>query len=819
MEMRKNPLILATALVFGFWWLISLTYLWLQEGEVYLYMGPLYWGVQIFLFFFLLTLAARSLVRLAIKRGIKGEKYRGAIITIGILPYDEPIRSKFKLVKPCEVVPKQYKHLRAWIQNCDQNSTEYQLFKRIISLLYANKHVPASPVKGGHGGLSVFEHTLNVLNVGLERIESWKVSGVSTKDPIYEQSVPHEYYWIAVLCLAAHDLGKINAYKIEKDGTVTIAIRHHDKESVRMLSDMAEYWELSKDDRFILNAVVAHGHSKEYLPTRIGVVGRVILSFVVDIDHIVSARESEAGGDIFASDEQIDEVRQTESKELADFVLDLLAEPGRVNGNDDDMRLAFKAGTRLFIHEQKLAKVVAEEFYDDPILYEQTTGDGRRKITEKILYALDQRGLLVKEHKGKTFNYKAALFKAQAYNPKKETFLPRNSKNIGGWPAVIVINISFDETPLLISMSNAPFPPRIISPVLAQKSTSNYSDEDSGRSQDTDVSAGEEEASVETTEENEASEASEENSGDSVQKDFADQEKEAVGQVLGSSRGRRGGRSEASSVLMEEIPESALDDVVIGVAAIKPRSKKSKKKKPIEQDSGTKQHVKQTSPQAKSSLSQQKRSVPETEDESESGISVDSEEIEQAEKPGQVEKPEQVLSEDESPALKALKRRKKRMATGGQTFNPDDLSSLSMLIDDLPHSSTLKDEEGSLLETGPANSQKQQGKKKHKPVSKNAETPVETESLCKNCGKVTLKLLEALKSLAGGVEPGEVVLDAEEFLLVAKQAGYAQSYKDDEFYKYADFVAHSIDEGRPAVRGIRYVRTEEGGIDYFVVNA
>ncbi|RME61068.1 hypothetical protein D6779_00805 [Candidatus Parcubacteria bacterium] len=829
MEIRKNPIILATAVVFGFWWLISLAYLWWQEGDIYLYMGPLYWGVQVFLFFFLLTLAIRSLVRLAIKRGIKGEKYRGAIITIGNLPYDEPIRSKFKLVEPSEIIPQKHEHIHSWLQNADTNSVEYRLFKRIVSLLYANRHVPASPVKGGHGGLSVFEHTLNVLNVGLEKITSWKVEGVSPKDPIYEQSVPNEYFWIAVLSFAAHDLGKINAYKIEKDGAVTITIRHHDKESARMLSDMPEYWELSKDDRFILNAVVAHGHSKENFPMRFGLEGRVILSFVVDIDHFVSGKESEAGGDIFASDEQIDEIKKSEAQELADFILNLLAEPGRVNSNDEDQRIAFKAGTRMFIHEQKLAKIVAEEFYDDPVLYEQTTGDGRRKITEKILYALDQRGLLVKEHKGKTFNYKAALFKAQAYNPKKDVFLPRNNKNIGGWPAVIVINLSFDETPLLISMSNAPFPPRIMSPVLAQKSTGKYSSEDSGEQEGSDPKPEESESSKES-----------DNSPNAAAQGEATED---AGKIAGSVRKRRPGRAEDVSVLMEEIPESALEDVVIDAAVIKSGAKKTKKKKTIEQDSATKRTVKDAPAQEKSSSSQQETDETKTQTSDGAVSRSNSEEVHQT------GKSDRVLRDDDSPAMKALKRRKKRTgATEAREFNPDDLSSLSLLVDDLPDAGSAsepakpeeseeemqtadvdsggapKEEEKPPTPVDTVNSQKanQQKEQKASTQPQSAMSPgEENKPLCRNCGKVTLKLLKALKSLSGGAGSGsgESVIDAEELLFIAKQAGYAQSYGNDEFEKYAEFVAHSIDEGRPAVRGMRYVRTEEGGIDYFVINA
>lgn len=110
-----------------------------------------------------------------------------------------------------------------------------QLTQEILELLAAH---PKAYVGAGHGGITLLEHTLNVMRRGFD---------VEDPDPLLP------------VVLAGHDMGKVTAF-IQR-GDDWLPVKPHDKESARLLAMLPGYWALSAEDRKLVIQAIRYSHS------------------------------------------------------------------------------------------------------------------------------------------------------------------------------------------------------------------------------------------------------------------------------------------------------------------------------------------------------------------------------------------------------------------------------------------------------------------------------------------------------------------------------------------------------------------------------
>jgi len=460
----RNPIIRSVLAVFGFWWSVAFILGIYHQGtpDEYFFLETSAKALAVAVIAFLLTFAVQFGLRW-IKLGYLLEtSTRGADCTIGILPG----HVRWPRGKRVVVNAQRWPLVAAWMSSAPK---EYKVAcQAILDTINGKPDLPASPVTGGHGGVTLLQHTLNVMETGLAMMEKWTLDR-RPNDPLYGSGIPSQDRHVAVLVLAGHDAGKMESFIME-NGIVVERTRSHDREGARILATIDETWGIPEDDRKVLIAAVAYEHHPQDLPVRAGDTARLILEFLVDADAAASRKEESKRvlhGITDSSTEQtkalrVKEFDQEEDDAVWTWFMDFLAKPGTINGRSKEFRVAFKATDgKIFINDVSIRRTMANELYRDPTLAEVKLGDGRFLITENLLRILDAKGVLLKEWNGMRFTYKNALFKTVAAD--------KNDKVMGEWSAAFVVDLR-DLAPAGIrDMAPAPYPPRIVQPLWSQR--------------------------------------------------------------------------------------------------------------------------------------------------------------------------------------------------------------------------------------------------------------------------------------------------------------------------------------------------------------
>jgi len=489
----RNPIISSTLVVFGFWWAVAFV-----------------WGAKEFGFpqdLMYLTVATKAAIlgagtfliaafamwgkRWIDQGGLMETHARGAQCSIGVLPgLVRWARSK----KSTTVNAKRWPRTARWQKEAPE---EYaKAFQAILDTLGAQPKLPASPVAGGHGGQTLLDHSLNVVETGLELMDRWTFAR-RPNDPLAGSSVSTDDRDVMVLILAGHDLGKLEAFRME-GGKVVEWKRSHDREGARILATMEETWAIPEDDRKTLIAVVSHEHHPQDLPMHTGDRTRLLLEFLIDSDAEASRREE--GKTDLSGAEETAQGRMNKSSAASSqaafgddesiwlWFIDFLAKPGTINGRDKRFRVGFKgADGRIFLNEVSIRRALAEEFYKDPLMAENRKGDGRYVITENLMRVLGERNVLLQVWDGQRYSHKNALFRVISRN--------KEGKVVGQWAAAIIVDLGESMPASLRAMAPAPNPPEIVEAVFSQRA---LKDAD-GAGQGTEGSA-EEQAHPETEE-------------------------------------------------------------------------------------------------------------------------------------------------------------------------------------------------------------------------------------------------------------------------------------------------------------------------------
>ncbi|MBK4738923.1 CRISPR-associated endonuclease Cas3'' [Noviherbaspirillum pedocola] len=452
---HKNPIIKATFIVFAFWWTVCNAYtlftdpVWFWESLPAMRYG-LFITVVGLLCGLVISAALIVLERsLALDR-LKGGSFLGITSTIGPVPILAP---PAKRVKAKECLPIESERVKQWIAaNKETNPAYVALFMAVWETLSAHKTHPASHRKGGHGGRTLAEHCMAVADTALELAPGWSYDGVyikrAGKTPkliIAKRNAEYRFDpadpLIPILGLA-HDIGKIEAYKLQPDGTVLTSESSseqddagvkHDALGARILARIAEFWEIPPEDNRILSRVVAHYHHPSDFPVDkdgLALDDRMmaLLEFLILADQTTGQRES----GISAASANADAITETEGEEIYAAFVACVTEQGRINGTgnieaDKTFKIGQKHGNVVYLRDEALLRAMCKQ-----LGVSIEVGRGRYILLNRILTVLEEKGILVTSHNSVDFKGYQPLYLVRFYHSETATAL-------ADWHQTIVI--------------------------------------------------------------------------------------------------------------------------------------------------------------------------------------------------------------------------------------------------------------------------------------------------------------------------------------------------------------------------------------------
>lgn len=368
------------------------------------------------------------------------------------------------------------------------------LLKAGLEVMMTKPDLPASPVRGGHGGATLIRHSLNVTQSMAREAKEWKFYGHKNKDGTlyYQPSVSGERDYHAfdlsdpLLPLAAflHDIGKVPCYTLNKDGSVTektttaftfvgsvldrdkgrIKKIDHDTEGAKLIRQLPELANLPHDDAKALLVALGYYHKINEIPLSAWITDRarslVELLYLADnkaglieggqihpeelsstpspaisdadkkpaasavtpaVDvpapapdapssfspsSVIEPTEENIAGREFSG--QVIVTPEVMSDDEFEVFLSVISAPDRFNGIKKDERIGYKFDGLLYITEAKLREHVARASMNPSIAI--LPGSSAHPWVVRLMYRLDQMGLLVRKTAGNEYSCKRSLF-------------------------------------------------------------------------------------------------------------------------------------------------------------------------------------------------------------------------------------------------------------------------------------------------------------------------------------------------------------------------------------------------------------------------
>lgn len=347
-----------------------------------------------------------------------------------------------------------------WVEYQKKHPAHAKAFRAVLAVMEATPKLPAAPVAGGHGGATLIEHSLNVVEMLMKMAPAWSYKGHKNKKgeiafPLLDTTRVEFRFAkddpILPLAAFAHDIGKVVCYQLNKDGSVTEVRKNHDIEGARLLRSLPEIMELPWADQVALLISCEYYHHIGSIPysTWIDDRARALIELLIAADIATGQKE---GGVIVGEYEDADVILQQAeqaqqqpddaqepantpaipaaaaqapaAKALAtdadavygspyDLAYAVLLESGRVNGGNSLERVAWKHGQWLYINDFKLRNAVSKKTGDSS--YNALPHRGQmHSFTLGLMAELSMQGHLLQEFEGRTYSEKRAIFTTQS---------------------------------------------------------------------------------------------------------------------------------------------------------------------------------------------------------------------------------------------------------------------------------------------------------------------------------------------------------------------------------------------------------------------
>lgn len=299
----KNPIVKSTFIVFAFWWLVMTaiaviaTPLGLEHWEflaamVLWSLAACIGGAAIGFFSRLTWVGAWSIKR---ERDLKrGDRWLESISNLGELPRPKP--------PVMAGLPVGLDRLAPWLGPMKaKHPLHGAAAEAVLRVMMTEPKLPASPVPGGHGGRTLIEHSLGVVESMLEESPRWvyrgqfKANGKTLVVPPIRG--PHRFgpddLGLLILTALAHDIGKVACYKLKPNGRVQEVLPNHDAEGAKILRRLPEVMALPLADRRALLTACGYYHHPYAIPLAPWCDDRVrsLTELLIVADHATGRKE------------------------------------------------------------------------------------------------------------------------------------------------------------------------------------------------------------------------------------------------------------------------------------------------------------------------------------------------------------------------------------------------------------------------------------------------------------------------------------------------------------------------------------------------
>jgi len=289
----NNALLRSGAIVVAFWWVVltvwsvgDLSNLTVESLSLsFTKLGLVALAIAVGLVYPIGYLIRRRKIR---RINLSGTSHRGLSITIGPTPKGLLPPSR---IPGSEFVPDDDHPFGDWLAHVKEHRPDiHAVFQALTEVYAAHMDLPAAPVKYGHGGRSLFEHTSVVVDMMLTKAQSFSFDGSHTKTGIKTTALLDPHYVfdredpLIPLIAYAHDIGKIEAYQLDENGRVKEVLPDHDRPGRLLLARLAEVWQLPKEDREVLLNAVGYYHHPQALPRHVDDRSRALMELLLEAD-------------------------------------------------------------------------------------------------------------------------------------------------------------------------------------------------------------------------------------------------------------------------------------------------------------------------------------------------------------------------------------------------------------------------------------------------------------------------------------------------------------------------------------------------------
>ncbi|MCX7173802.1 MAG: HD domain-containing protein [Proteobacteria bacterium] len=236
---------------------------------------------------------------------LNGETRHGATVTLGRLPVAprQHFRRWWQWRRPAKPIAKIFPWFKAYAK---RHPPYAAAFKAAFRLMEEVPNLPASPVKGGHGGVTLLQHSASVIEVMAELVPTWRYTGHRNRKgevtfPLIDTQ--REYHAFAPddpllpLTALAHDIGKLACYKLQVDGSVVELFDSHAIHGAKILRGIPVLRELPFADWTALLVAVEYYHEIQSLPRASWIDDRTrsLTELLINADNEAGRREGRQG--------------------------------------------------------------------------------------------------------------------------------------------------------------------------------------------------------------------------------------------------------------------------------------------------------------------------------------------------------------------------------------------------------------------------------------------------------------------------------------------------------------------------------------------
>lgn len=360
----------------------------------------------------------------------------------------------------------------------DSHPGHVALMQKMLDIFEYYNYLPATHVKGGHGGQSLQEHSLLVSHVMAVQKRTFSYKGAKRGKQVLMALKDDKYVFnpndpMVELLGLAHDIGKIECFEFAKGDKLRrepIDLRKdHDLTGARVLARMPEIWGLPDEDRSLLLTIIAHYHHPSDTPmltptTPISDRLHALLELLIYSDRATGAIEAgevrsapEAFMMIAKGETYLEDYRE-EADSIWEAVLAVINAPHRFNDRDKTSNIGVKVFSPhyrtylLLCREDYFMACVAGEMglttFANEMIYRGTKRT--HEFTARVLRVLQSKDALLTDHDPVERDVKGRLYRVNFYDNKvffadKEETIPKTKEEL---PKQLV-KFSFGSTIIL----------------------------------------------------------------------------------------------------------------------------------------------------------------------------------------------------------------------------------------------------------------------------------------------------------------------------------------------------------------------------------